>query len=298
MKEAFSKRKSFRLSMSRLTPNVRNALTAFDYDGDGRLSSNEIARGAEQLQETQKRHRAALWALGIQFVIYAILTAASAGVLYHFLYLMKDTAVDASTGTLVIKGNGADDTGKASPVSVKSVGTAFTYDATAVNATTGLSKGCVYPSQASEIFVQVLEGTNTQFVHEDDTTGDIRVVPLGNGMNGTTWTDDGMDFGGLVLVPDVDCTEKYLLEEHSPDHTRRLSDKALYDANRALRRQTLSAFVDTSSSNRQGRRGLSGLPITTSSGRSTGREISPVAYTAQQNSAVLSACGKIMISIP
>lgn len=219
------KGQSKRFSLKSLHPNVADVLSAFDFDGNGKVTVDEVHRGAELLKETKKKHKRAMWALVIQFVVYTALTAASCGVLYHFLYLMKDTAVDSSTGALMVKSN--DGSAKAVQVSVKSHGKAFAVDGVVTDSVSGEEKRCVSPDKASEMFKLASEGTDVRLMQETSETGEIRVLRIGAG--DISWTEESVDFGPIVLIPDEDCTNELLGESVES------SENADGEGNRALK---------------------------------------------------------------
>ena len=206
------KGKSKRFSLKSLHPNVADVLSAFDFDGNGNVTVDEVQRGAELLKETKKKHKRAMWALVIQFVIYAALTAASCGVLYHFLWLMKDTAVDSSTGALMVKSN--DGSSEAVEVSVQSHGKTFEVDAYIKDSVTGEVKDCVTEEKVREMFNLAIEGTDVRFLEKPTESGEIHVVRLG--ADDITMTEDLIDFGpALHLIPDEDCSKQFLPENYT-----------------------------------------------------------------------------------
>jgi hypothetical protein len=240
-----------RFSLNSLHPNIAEALKEFDFDGNGKVTVGEVQRGAELLKETKKKHKRAVWALIVQFVVYAALTAASCGVLYHFLFLMKDTAVDPSTGTLMVKSD--DSSAEDVEVSVKAHGTAFASNSKAVDSETGLEKECIDGATAVAMFVQATEGTPTRYVSEDPSTAALTVFPIGS--EEASWTNETIDFGRLVFVPDPDCTSMYSGEDGSNnDGTRSLlSDENMYIDHDALRKLAISSIVGDASGNEQRR---------------------------------------------
>jgi len=172
----------------------------------------------------------------VQFVVYAILAGVSLGVLYYYLYLMKDMTVDETTGILMIKTNeGASD----QEVSIKSHGETFSFDSFVVDPNTGESKGCVLGSNAVSMFKLLSEGTQTKFMAENEESGDVEVTSLGNGK--ISWTNSSIDLGdGFVLYPDADCTQRYL--QGNLGGQRKLSSRDLLDGHLDLREQFLSAI--------------------------------------------------------
>jgi len=240
------KSKCKRFSLNTLNPIAANALKAFDFDGNGKVTVDNVARGAEMLKDTQKKYKRVTWAMVVQFVVYAILAGASLGVLYYYLYLMKDMTVDETTGNLMIKTNeGVSD----QEVSIKSHGETFSYDSFVTDPTTGASKGCVLGSNAASMFRLLSEGTQTKFMVENQESGSLEVTSLGN--RKVSWTNTSIDLGdGFVLYPDADCTEKY---SQGNLGGRKLSSKDLLDGHLDLRENFLSVMRGTSETNNDGR---------------------------------------------
>lgn len=246
-----------RFSLNSLHPKIAAALKEFDFDGTGKVTVGEVQRGAELLKATKKKHKRAVWALIIQFVVYAALTAASCGVLYHFLFLMKDTVVDPSTGTLVVKSDDGSTTDLA--VSVKAKGNTYSSTGTAIDSETGLEKKCVNGPTAFEMFVQASEGTPTKFVSEDPSTQSLTVIPIGSDV--TIWTNETIDFGGLRLVPDLDCTRASREGEAGSNNEgiRSLSSDDMHADHNSMRKLAISSIAGDSSGNQEQRRQLFGF---------------------------------------
>lgn len=247
-----SKGKSTRFSLNSLHPNVAEVLKSFDFDGNGKVTVDEVHRGAALLKETKKRNKIAMWALVIQFLVYAALTAAGVGVLYHFIYLLKDTTVDPSTGNLMVKSNdaSADDL----EVSVTAHGQTFYDDGTVIDPVTGEEKTCMHSDKAMEMFQLVSTGTDVRVLTEDSTTGAIVLDPITT-HDSATWTDESIQFGEVILVPDEDCTALLFVEsgESSEDGTRALSTSDLVDANRGLRKLAVASLKNGVNGNDEGR---------------------------------------------
>ena len=68
-----------RFSLNTLNPIAANALKAFDYTGNGKVTVEEVQRGAEMLKQTQKKYKRVTWAMVVQFVVYSILAGVSLG---------------------------------------------------------------------------------------------------------------------------------------------------------------------------------------------------------------------------
>lgn len=243
--------KPTRFSLNSLHPNIAAALKEFDFDGTGKVTIGELQRGAELLKVTKKKHKRAVLALIIQFVVYAALTAASCGVLYHFLFLMKDFAVDPSTGTLMVKSDDGSTTDVA--VSVKARGNTYSSTGKAIDSETGLEKNCLNGPTAFEMFVQASEGTPTKFVSEDPSTESLTVIPIGSDV--AIWTNETINFGELVLIPDLDCTRASRAREAGSNNegTRSLSSDVMHADHNSMRKLAISSIVRDSTGNEQRR---------------------------------------------
>ncbi len=211
-------------------------LNLFDYNGTGKVTLDDVRRGAQELRKAKKKNKVAMWAMIVQFLVYTTLTAAACGLLYHFLNLMHDTTVDTSTGNMMVK----DGSSNGVEVSIRSHGMTFSYDGTVIDSSTGLKKGCVSTNHAVQMFEHVLEGVTLMFVKKDENTGDICVVPLGHN-NPSVWTDSVIELGGLVLTPDVDCSNALLeageISTITNDANRLLSIENIYENHLSLRDQ-------------------------------------------------------------
>lgn len=212
-----------RFSLDTLPPQIANMLKEFDFDGDGKVTLEEVQKGVEILKKTKRKHKIALWAMVIQFLVYAILSALSCAVLYHYIYLMKDTTVDPVTGNMLVQEAG---TNAEVEVSVKQHGTSFRFDHMALDPVTGDKIGCFIGEQVEAMFSTVSEGSIASFVGENFVTGDYEVLPLN--VNGASWTNSSVKIGDLILYPDLECTEK-LYEINGVNRRRSLSVEELYD---------------------------------------------------------------------
>jgi len=241
---------SRRFSLEALHPDLAEILRIFDFDGNGKVTLDEVREGAQLLKKTKKQHKMALWALVVQFVVYALLTALSCGVLYFFLHRMKDMAVDPLTGTLLVKESGLND---GIEVSVKAHGSSFTIDETVIDDATGERKNCVFPSKAAEMFRLASEGTPVTFATEHSLTGDVHLLPLGNGA--AHWSSEEIVFdGGLTLRPDASCASNNSRFQESDEGNNRLlssplTAESLRNAHLALRDMAMSSIVDGSDKN-------------------------------------------------
>ena len=218
---------SRRFSLEKLPTNTAEILAAFDFDGNGKVTLDNVRQGAQELKKSKKAHKIAVWAMIIQFLVYATLSATSVGIIYHFMDIMDDTTVDPSTGNLMVKGGNNE-------VSVISHGKAYTYEASAVDSKTGEEKGCISTSQAMEMFDLVVEGTGMKFIDEDQDSGDVRVLTIG--ANSSVWSDSMIDLGGMVLIPDVDCAAVF----KGDDGNRMLSEEDVYETHIAARKEYAS----------------------------------------------------------
>lgn len=236
------------IDLSGLPRNVADVLSAFDYDGNGDVTVGEVQRGAELLKETKRKHKVALWALVIQFVVYAVLTAASSGALFYFLYELKDTNVDSATGNMMVK-DGA--TNEDVEVTIKNHGVSVSSDFTATDSTTGLSKNCFYPTSVDTMFDTVAEGTTVSVVDEDLESGSFDIVPL-NGK--ATITDNNVQIGELVLYPDLECTEMMNNIGANRLLSRGLRIESLLESHMAFKDELVASYKN--GGNARGRRKL------------------------------------------
>merc|ERR1711935_1110247 len=148
------------------------------------------------------------------------------------------------TGTLLVKDSGLHD---GIEVSVKAHGSSFTIDRTVIDDVTGERKNCVFPFKAVEMFRHASEGTPVTFVAENSLTGDVHLLPLGNGA--AHWSSEEIVFdGGLTLRPDASCAKSSRFQESDEGNSRLLSSQvtaeSLKNAHLALRDMAMSSIVD------------------------------------------------------
>jgi len=232
-----SNKSSKKFTLDELPPDTAEIMALFDFDGNGKVTLDEVRQGAQELKKSRKKNKIAVWAMIIQFLVYAALTAASCGVLYHFMNLMDDTTVDTS-GNLMVK----DGSNSNVEVSVVSHGKTYTYEATTIDSETGKEKGCISTSRASEMFDHVVEGTTMKFVDEDLDSGEVRVLAVGT--DSSLWNDTVIDLGGLQLIPDADCAAAL----EGGDGNRLLSVEDVYESHIAARKDSVRRLSSSETS--------------------------------------------------
>jgi hypothetical protein len=128
---------------------------------------------------------------------------------------------------------------------MKARGSSFSYNDIVTDSATGQEKGCLSSSMVTDMFQHATDGTVMKFTKEDAITKDIVVSSLGTGT--ASWSNSTVDLGGMILYPDMDCTNRYLEKtgEYASDSQGQrmlLSTEALLDAHVDLRTRFASSL--------------------------------------------------------
>jgi hypothetical protein len=193
---------------------LREALKRFDWDGDGELTDEELRTASESYRDVKRGRKYLTYALIAVVILTSLITGALSLSVYFIFASMKDTNVDETTGTMMVKDQ------LDMEVNVKSHGATFAPDLVMIDEESGVEKSCYDSDKVSEMFKTVSGGTYVTMVETDGETGHVSVYDVGVGASGAdnnnrpgpkaSWSDTDVSFaGGVVLKPDLSCSEDY-----------------------------------------------------------------------------------------
>jgi hypothetical protein len=223
-------------------PLLKKALTKFDWNGDGELSVEELRIASDLLRDVKRGRKYTVYALVAVFILLALITGSLSLSVFLIFASMKDTSVDTTTGTMMVKDHPGMEIG------TKSHGAMFAPDAVMIDEEWGLEKRCYNSDKVKEMFKAVLGGTYVTLVNTDSETGDVSGYDIGVGATAAdnnkgpestaTWSSTNVSFaGGMVLIPDPTCSNDYYegQDEHEDvilvvdDETRRRQRRKLQE---------------------------------------------------------------------
>jgi hypothetical protein len=193
---------------------LKKALTYFDENEDGILTVQELRAASDSHRDVKRGQKYTLYALVAVFVLSALITGSLSLSVYFIFVSTKDTNIDTTTGTMMVKGQ------QGMEVGMKSHGATFAPDAVMFDEERGTEKQCYNSDKVKEIFKAVSSGSSVTMVNTDGETGDVSVYDVGVGASGandnngptskTTWSSTNVSFaGGTVLIPDRSCSKDY-----------------------------------------------------------------------------------------
>jgi hypothetical protein len=224
-------------------PTLKEALKRFDGNGDGKLTVEELRIASDLVRDVKRGRKYTMYALVAVFILSALITGSLSLAVFLIFSSMKDTSVDTTTGTMMVKDQPSME------VNVKSHGATFSPDAVMFDEESGMEKHCYDSDKVSEMFKAVSSGSYVTMVNTDSETGDVSVFDLGVGASGAdnnngpaskaTWSSANVSFaGGTVLIPDPTCSKDYYEgEDEDEDVILDIDDETRRSKRRRRRRK-------------------------------------------------------------
>eukprot|EP00751_Fragilariopsis_kerguelensis_P012743 CAMPEP_0170761686 /NCGR_PEP_ID=MMETSP0733-20121128/2320_1 /TAXON_ID=186038 /ORGANISM="Fragilariopsis kerguelensis, Strain L26-C5" /LENGTH=358 /DNA_ID=CAMNT_0011101719 /DNA_START=187 /DNA_END=1263 /DNA_ORIENTATION=+ len=259
-------------------PKLKEVLAQFDYDGNGFVSKDEVAQGADlyvkEQKITKKQKKQMHWLFATIVCLFLLSGGLAVGLslnTVHKIDANKDTLVNLSSGKMMVKDSSAaasssssrrllsswteilsdmipslsrhleddmDETSTADVIDVTIRADGSTYSPEVMDGT-----NCYSHEAVTAMFVSVATGVTSTLTETNQTTNAFHVLQLGTSNcpdSSIVWSEHGVQLGCVVMAPSRDCTNMARRDRHLSE----LDDEdALHAHHRSLKEHVVNIIA-------------------------------------------------------